>query len=190
MLTTFLAYFLIACYFVIERLLRKGQQALSLEAGPSDKGSSRLIWVSGLLNIFILLSAPILNCYHIGYWNNEYVAWIGIVLMIGGLTLRYSAAKTLGKFYTRTLTIIEQHQIVDRGIYGLIRHPGYLATSKISIGAGLAVTNWIVLLVITLTGFLSLAYRIRAEEKMLEAAFGEQYQAYLQKTWMLIPFVY
>lgn len=110
--------------------------------------------------------------------------------MISGLMLRYWAAKTLGEFYTRTLLITEGHQIVDRGPDSVIRHPGYLGAFIMNIGAGLAVTNWIVLLVITVTGFVLYAYRIRTEEGMLENAFGEQYKAYLEKTWRLVPFVH
>ncbi len=94
MLTTLLAYLLIACYFVIERLLRKGQQALSLHAGSSDRGSSRLMWSLGLFNILIVLLAPIFNTYHIGYWDNAFLGWMGLLFMIGGLTLRYWAAIT------------------------------------------------------------------------------------------------
>lgn len=188
--TTFLAYLLIACYFVMERLLRKGEQALSLQTGESDRGSSRLMWTSGSFNLFVVLLAPVFNTYHIGYWSNTYVGWIGLLLMVSGLTLRYWAAKTLGEFYTRTLQIIERHQIVDRGLYRVIRHPGYLGTFLMEVGTGLAVTNWIVLPVITLIGVVSRAYRIRAEEEMLETAFGAQYKEYLAKTWRLVPFIY
>jgi hypothetical protein len=61
-----LAYLLIVCYFVIERLLRKGEKALSLQAGASDRGSSRILWISGLFNILLVLFAPILNVYQRG----------------------------------------------------------------------------------------------------------------------------
>jgi len=189
MTTTWWAYLLIATYFLVERLLRKGEQALSLQAGPSDCGSSRLMWASGLCNIFTVLLAPILNTYHIGYWDNAYVGWIGLLVMIGGLLLRYWAAKTLGEFYTRTLRIVEGHQIVAEGPYRIIRNPGYLGILMLNAGAGLAVTNWIVLLASTLTGLVSFGYRIRVEEAMLGTSFGEQYKLYLSKTWRLIPFV-
>lgn len=189
-IATLLAYLLIACYFVMERKLRKGEQALSLQTDSSDRGSSRLIWTSGLINILTVLLAPIFNSARIGYWDNAYVGWIGLLLMIGGIALRYWAAKTLGEFYTRTLRIIEGHQIVDRGLYSVIRHPGYLGTFLIDIDAGLAVTNWIVLLIVALTGIVSRTYRISAEEQMLETAFGEEYKAYSDKTWRLIPSIY
>jgi hypothetical protein len=84
-----LAYLLIISYFVIERLLRQGEKALSLQAGESDRGSSKVIWISGLLSILLVLLAPILNAYQIGYWNSAYVGWVGLLLMLGGLILRY-----------------------------------------------------------------------------------------------------
>lgn len=188
--TTVLAYLLIICYFVIERLLRKGEKALSLQAGKSDRGSSRVIWISGLLSIFLVLFAPILNTYQIGYWNSIYIRWGGLLLMLGGLILRYWAALTLGEFYTRTLQTVKDQQIIEQVPYNLIRHPGYLGTFLMEIGAGLAIANWMILAIIVVIGALSRFYRIQVEEEMLKTVFEGQYKAYSEKTWRLIPFIY
>jgi protein-S-isoprenylcysteine O-methyltransferase Ste14 len=189
-ITAVLAYLLIILYFVIERLLRKGEKALSLQAGEFDRGSSKIIWMSGLLSIFLTLFAPILNTYQIGYWDSGYVSWLGLLVMLGGLMLRYWAAKTLGEFYTRTLQTVEGQQIVAQIPYRVIRHPGYLGTFLMEIGAGLALSNWIVLAIITIIGSRSRAYRIQVEEEMLTTVFGEEYRIYSEKTWRLIPLIY
>lgn len=175
---------------MVERLLRKGKQALSLQPVQFDRGSSRLIWSIGLLNLLLIFLAPAFNSCGIGYWDNEYIGWIGVLLMLVGLTIRYLAAKTLGKFYTRTLQIFEGQQIVEQGLYRLIRHPGYLGTLIMDLGAGLAINNWAICLAILLTGFMPRLYRIYVEEEMLEGIFGEQYRDYSEKTWRLIPFIY
>lgn len=108
-------------------------------------------------------------------------------MMIGGLTLRYLAARTLGEFYTRTLLVtLKQHVI--QGLYRVVRHPGYLGI-LLGLGAGLATANWIVI-VITVTNFIGLGYRIYLEEEMLKTASGDKYIAYMKNTWMLIPFVH
>jgi protein-S-isoprenylcysteine O-methyltransferase Ste14 len=188
--TAVLAYFTIAFYFVIERWLRKGENALNLHAGAFDRGSSRILWLSGVLNIMLVLVAPVLNANQIGYWSSEIACWVGILMMFGGLTMRYWAAKTLGEFYTRTLQIVEGQKIVDRIPYSFLRHPGYLGTFLMEIGAGLAIANWVVLVIIVSIGLPARFYRIQAEEEMLEAKFGEQYQIYSTKTWRLIPLIY
>jgi protein-S-isoprenylcysteine O-methyltransferase Ste14 len=107
-----------------------------------------------------------------------------------GLMMRYWAAKTLGDFYTRTLQIVEGQEIVEQAPYNVIRHPGYLGTLLMEMGAGLAVVNWVVLLAVSVTGITSRMYRIGAEERMLGTRFGEQYKAYSDKTWKLVPFLY
>ncbi|MBW4457052.1 MAG: hypothetical protein KME55_32750 [Nostoc indistinguendum CM1-VF10] len=84
-----LAYLLIACYFVMERLLRVGDKALSLQAGEFDRGSSKVIWISGLISILLVLLAPILNANQMGDWNSGYFGWLGLLLMVGGLFMRY-----------------------------------------------------------------------------------------------------
>jgi protein-S-isoprenylcysteine O-methyltransferase Ste14 len=110
--------------------------------------------------------------------------------MLSGLALRYWAARTLGKFYTRTLKVLKGHQIVTQAPYHVIRHPGYLGTMLMEVGAGLAVTNWIVLMVVSVIACSSRAFRIGAEEKMLKERFGQEYQTYVDKTFKLVPFVY
>lgn len=191
MITTFLAYLLIAFYFLMERLQRKSKRALSLQAGPSDRGSSQLLLVTGSIGIASLLLAPVLNTNGLGFLGSSTpVDWIGILMMIGGLTLRYLAARTLGKFYTRTLLVIPKQQVIDQGLYSVVRHPGYLGILLGSVGAGLATANWIVIVTIVITQFIGLGYRTQLEEEMLKAAFGDKYRTYMKGTWRLIPFIY
>ncbi|MGL5835701.1 MAG: methyltransferase family protein [Waterburya sp.] len=189
-ITTVLAYILITCYFVIERSLRKGKQALTLKPGEADAGSSQVLWVSGMIGILFVVAAPLLNTYGIGYWSYATFGWLGLILMLSGLAMRYWAAKTLGEFYTRTLQIIEGQKIVNQPPYNVIRHPGYLGTFLMEMGAGLAVMNWVVLLAAVVIGVISRAYRISAEEKMLEVSFGDDYKIYSDNTWKLVPFLY
>jgi protein-S-isoprenylcysteine O-methyltransferase Ste14 len=189
-ITTVPAYFLIVRYFVIERSLRTSKQALNLKAEAADAGSSQVLWISGIIGILLFMAAPILNTYQIGCLRYVALGWLGVALMMGGLTMRYWAAKTLGDFYTRTLQIVEGQEIVDQAPYNVIRHPGYLGTLLMEIGAGLAVMNWVVLLAVSIIGITARTCRIGAEEKMLEARFREQYKAYSDKTWKLVPFLY
>jgi protein-S-isoprenylcysteine O-methyltransferase Ste14 len=56
--------------------------------------------------------------------------------------------------------------------------------------AGVALRNWIALVLMALV--LGWAYRRRmsAEEEMLLANIGEEYREYSRRTWRIIPFIY
>lgn len=188
--TAGLAYVLIASYFVLERSLRKGEKARSLETKTADAGSSKLLLVDGAVGLLLAIAAPYLNAYHLGAWQNPLIGWMGVFVMLSGLALRYWAAKTLGEFYTRTLQITDGQKLVDATPYNLIRHPGYLGTLLLNAGAGLALMNAISFYVAGMAGLLSKMYRIHAEDKMLAAEFGESFEQYSGKTWRLIPYLY
>jgi protein-S-isoprenylcysteine O-methyltransferase Ste14 len=189
-ITTILAYLLIVGYFAIERSLRQGQPALNLQPGLADAGSSRILLIGGLINLMLAIAAPILNSYQLGNWQPVGIGWLGLLLMIAGLALRYWAAIVLGEFYTRTLQVIEGQEILDRSPYNIIRHPGYLGTLLMEMGAGLAVINWIVCGLAIVIGLFSRIYHITIEEAMLIENFGEKYQIYADRTWKLLPFLY
>lgn len=107
-----------------------------------------------------------------------------------GIALRAWSTRVLGRFYTRTLLITPNHHIVQDGPYKLVRHPGYSGSLLVWVGAGLAVSNWIVFLIITLVSFIAYIYRIQSEEAMLIAEFGGEYEEYIRRTKRLIPYVY
>ncbi len=189
MVATICAYALIGVFFYIESRLRQGQEAKSLEAGPSDRGSTRYIGLAFGVTFGMLLLSPILNALQVGRLSDT-VGVIGLVVMVVGLGLRYWTHKTLGAFYTRTLLVTTDHHIVDNGPYRIIRNPGYLGTLLLFIGAGLAVSNWIAVIVIAAALVSAYRYRIRSEEAMLVTEFGDAYKAYMARTWKLVPLVY
>lgn len=108
------------------------------------------------------------------------------LLLLGFLT-RLHAVTALGRFFTTTVTVSSEQQLVQRGLYARIRHPGYLGSFLIFTGLGFAFGNWLslcFLLGLTIPAFL---YRIHIEERAMEAQFGASYAAYRQRTKRLIP---
>jgi len=115
---------------------------------------------------------------------------VGLVLFVVGLTTMVVAQATLKRSYSGTLVVREDHELVMHGIYGFVRHPIYL-------GAVLAVCVGIPMFAQSLPGFLILLAlipiilnRIRMEEALLIAEYGDTYRAYQERTNMLIPFLY
>ena len=189
MITTILGYILVGLFFVIDARGRMGQAAKSLETGPSDHGTTGLIGRAFFLSGLCLLAAPVLSYFQTGTLT-WVVGWFGVIVGLLGLAFRLWGFRTLGQFYTRTLRTSENQPSVREGPYQYIRHPGYLGTMLIFIGAALASTNWITLGIVTIAMFTAYHYRIHAEENMLVVAKGKEFSDYRAHTWKLIPFLY
>jgi protein-S-isoprenylcysteine O-methyltransferase Ste14 len=91
--------------------------------------------------------------------------------------------------YTDRIGVQPGHTLVTDGIYGVVRHPSYLGLLINSLGWALAFRSGIGVL---LTALLlpPLLARIRSEDALLRAQFGEEYAAYEARTSRLIPRVY
>jgi protein-S-isoprenylcysteine O-methyltransferase Ste14 len=187
MIQTVIAFVLAVCFFAIEPLFRRGTAAKSLERTASDKGSSTLIVVLFWINIIV---PPLLNFFQVGQFESSGIRWLGLLIMLLSLILRFWSMRVLGKYYTRTLRVTDSQTIVSQGPYRVIRHPGYLGTIFVWIGFALAVGNWIATILLAFLLFGVYGYRIRSEEVMLMDRFGQEYQEYRKQTWRLIPFIY
>jgi protein-S-isoprenylcysteine O-methyltransferase Ste14 len=187
MIQTIIACVLGASFFVVEPFMRKGANAKTIKTTASDKGSSNLIIVMFWIDIIL---PPLLNFFHVGQIASSMVTWLGVLMMVISLGLRFWSMRVLGEYYTRTLRVTDTQAIVMQGPYRVIRHPGYLGTICVWIGFALAVGNWIATIILAILLFGVYGYRIRSEETMLIDKFGEVYQDYKKRTWRLMPFVY
>jgi protein-S-isoprenylcysteine O-methyltransferase Ste14 len=114
---------------------------------------------------------------------------VGLALFVIGFTILLLGQITLGRFYSSTLVIRKDHELITHGVYRLVRHPMYLGVILAAIGLPVSASS--------LTGFLIMLalvpvflIRIRMEERLLMEEFGDAYRAYQAATSKLIPFVY
>ena len=115
------------------------------------------------------------------------VFWIGIIIIVLGLFLRYWSINILGKYFRTTVEVEESQKIVQKGPYKFIRHPSYSGIILFCIGYGLAVQNWLSLIIAISLPTIALLYRIKIEEEALVKGIGTDYEAYQKKTKKLIP---
>jgi len=178
-------------YMLIDPLLRKDAAAKSREPSKHDKGTTQFIGVVFAVSWLVLLLSALLNQFQIGIVEPHLVfAAVGVVLIGTGVTLRVVAMQTLGKFFTRTLRMREEHQVVSDGIYRRVRHPGYLGDIVLFVGSGIAIGNVITTVLILGVILPAFVRRISAEEQMLTDLLGQEYSNYRAKTWKLIPFIF
>jgi protein-S-isoprenylcysteine O-methyltransferase Ste14 len=112
---------------------------------------------------------------------------IGTVGLAVGLWLFYQAHADLGRNWSVTLEIRDEHQLVTGGIYSLVRHPMYLSLLVYSAGQVLVLPNWVVGPAYGVAMALVFAFRLRPEEQMMLDVFGDEYKVYMRRTKRLIP---
>lgn len=117
-------------------------------------------------------------------------ASLGLLLLIAGIVIRWTAVYTLGKYFTCTVVIKSDHQLVRKGLYKHVRHPAYTGTLLAHLGLGLCFSNWFSLVLSSVPYFLVAWYRMRVEEQALACAFGCDYAKYCKTTKRLIPLLY
>jgi protein-S-isoprenylcysteine O-methyltransferase Ste14 len=115
--------------------------------------------------------------------------FVGIGLLVTGLTIEIVAQITLRRFYSSSLVIREDHQLITHGIYRFVRHPIYLGVIIAFIGIAVYTSSLYGLLAFSalIPVFLN---RIRMEERLLTEEFGDEYRTYKEATSKLSPFVY
>jgi protein-S-isoprenylcysteine O-methyltransferase Ste14 len=95
---------------------------------------------------------------------------------------------SLGKSYGLRMDLFEGHRLVTGGPYRLTRHPMYLGIVSFHIGATLAMESLALIVITVLYVIPFTAMRIRAEDKVLAAGFGDEFRAFAGRVPAFVPF--
>jgi protein-S-isoprenylcysteine O-methyltransferase len=116
---------------------------------------------------------------------------VGVLLVVCGEALRKSAVVTAGRAFTHDI----QHErprvprVVQRGVYAMARHPGYLGWMLWAPGTQVLLANPICAVCFFFAARRFFANRIPYEEALLRAPhmFGDAYDEYARRTPTWIP---
>ena len=158
-------------------------------AGPQDAGSCRVIVVLNMLGVGLAFALAFGSPATAIFAHRNAAFWAGVALLAGGSALRRHCFAMLGSSFTGAVTVRPGQVVVERGAYRLVRHPSYTAGVLMFAGIGLALTNWLSLLVITVAPVVAYAYRVRVEERALAETLGEPYLEYMRRTKRFVPFI-
>lgn len=124
---------------------------------------------------------------HVGVIEEGIFTLVAGIVMAGSLLLTRSAVVSLGRQWSLGAEVVEGHELVTSGAYGLVRHPIYSAMFGMFLGSGLAVSSWWALLAGGAVFLAGTALRIRSEEDLLVGEFGEMYRDYARRVPALLP---
>jgi protein-S-isoprenylcysteine O-methyltransferase Ste14 len=153
-----------------------------------------LAWVTVALALLAVPSAS--SGLSTGEKEDRSNRWVLGAFAIIALLMAYFSAYTdrigfwvLGRRFSGLAAIQEGHKLETHGIYGVIRHPSYLGLLVSSLGWVLTFRSGVGV-ILTAALLVPLVARIHAEERLLRAHFGAEYDAYCARTWRLVPWFY
>ena len=101
-----------------------------------------------------------------------------------------AAVRTLGKQWAVAARLVEGHKLITVGPYAYVRNPIYTGMLGMLIATGLAMEHWIATVVAAVIFGVGLVIRVRTEEKLLRAAFGDEFDDYARRVPAVIPGIY
>ncbi len=116
------------------------------------------------------------------------IVYIGIAVFVCSYLL-FGEVLRENQYLSRTIKVEEGQKVVDTGLYGIVRHPMYMASTFLFLSMPL-VLNSPVSFLIMFSYIPLIMKRIRNEEKVLEEEL-QGYKEYKQKVrYRMIPFIW
>ena len=119
-----------------------------------------------------------------GFWP----FWLGAAVTVAGLLFAVWAREHLGRNWSRSVTIKEDHELITTGPYAVVRHPIYTGILTGFLGMAIAISQVRGFLVVVLI-FGVFWIKLRMEEEFMRSQFGETYARYARQTAALVPYL-
>lgn len=162
----------------------------NLSAGEREDRSNRwVIWAFAVIGLLAAYLPAYTERHEFWTFGGDAMRWLGVILFAAGGALRLWPVFVLGRRFSGLVAIQKGHELVTTGIYSRIRNPSYLGLIISSLGWALAFRSGVGVL-LTAALLPPLIARMEAEEKLLQGAFGAEYDAYRARTSRLIPGLY
>ena len=170
-------------------MLGKNPELLRKRLNSKEKEAEQrtVVKLSGLLFILAFVVAG-LN-WRFGWWIlPNWAVWVAAGLFLGAYLL-YAEVLRENTYLSRTIEVQENQKVIDTGLYGIVRHPMYMATTILFLTMPLVLAS--PLSFIIMSGYIPvIAKRIKNEEKVLEEGL-EGYAEYKEKVkYRLLPMVW
>ena len=158
-----------------------------LNAKEKMGDQKRVIGISGVVFLlgFVLAGLD----FRFG-WSSvpRWLIAVSSVIFVGSYAM-YGEVMRENAWISRTVEVQEGQKVVSTGLYGVVRHPMYLAASLMFTAMPLVLGSFVSFAVFLVYPFV-MAVRIRGEEALLEAEL-DGYAQYKQKVrFKMIPFVW
>ena len=170
-------------------LLKRNPELLRkrLNAKEQESEQKTVVALSGMLFVAAFVLAG-LN-WRFAWWVlPNWAVWTAVGLFLASYLL-YAEVLRENTYLSRTIEVQENQKVIDTGLYGIVRHPMYMATTILFLSMPLVLASPVSFLI--MLGYVPvIAKRIRNEESVLEEGL-EGYADYKKRVkYRIIPFIW
>jgi protein-S-isoprenylcysteine O-methyltransferase Ste14 len=159
---------------------------LKRRAEPAKSVDSRARW--GVALVVIAYSM----LWQTKFWERSFELWrmaASILFFLLAALLSWTAKRALGRQWRIDAGLNADHELVMSGPYRVLRHPIYASMLCVLLATGVMIAPWWLLLISVLVFAAGTETRIRIEDQLLGATFGERFREYQRSVSSYIPFV-
>ena len=170
-------------------MLIKNPKLLSirLNAKEEENDQKLVLKLSGLMFISGFIISGLNYRYNWITLPNYIIVVSSIIFIIS--YIMYGIVLYQNTYLSRKIEVLDKHQVIDTGLYKIVRHPMYTITIFLFLSMPL-ILNSIISFIIFLSYIPIINIRIKNEEKVLEKNL-KGYKEYMKKVkYKLIPYVY
>ncbi|MEO8588162.1 MAG: isoprenylcysteine carboxylmethyltransferase family protein [Flavobacteriales bacterium] len=120
--------------------------------------------------------------------HTNLVGMVGLAFCSLGVALACWSRYLLGRNWSLAVQKKEDHTLIVRGPYKLVRHPIYTGLLLLFFGNAIIVGDYRGLIAVAIV-FLAFWFKLKKEERWLGEVFGDDYVAYTRTTKALLPWV-
>lgn len=158
-----------------------------LNAKEKENEQKQVVALSGLMFIVGFIVAGF-NYKYSWIIMPKPVVIISTIIFLVGYAL-YAEVLKENQYLSRTIEVQENQKVIDIGLYGIVRHPMYMATILLFLAMPLVLGSIISFIIFLVYPFI-IAKRIKNEEEVLEKEL-DGYIEYKKKVkYKMIPFIW
>ena len=158
-----------------------------LNTKEQEKTQMAVVAVSSLLFLAAFVAAGLdfrFGWTHVPVW----LVCLAAVFQLAAYGL-YAEVMRENAWLSRTVEVQENQKVIDTGLYGIVRHPMYTSTILLFLAMPLVLGSWLSFAIMLFFPVV-IVFRIRNEEKVLEAGLAG-YREYKQRVrYRLLPFIW
>lgn len=149
--------------------------------------SAPISWLGILLTLlgYAILAAYIRPAH---YENPIPLLVIGMLIAPPSTLLAWRASRELAKHWRFAAVLNDDHRLIQTGPYLKMRHPIYASTVGMMLATGAIYTWWPLFILGSIFILLGIEIRVRAEEKLMEQFFQDEFFEYRARTRSYLPF--